>query len=398
MVSLSKIGHGTNRTQLQQEFSGRIARLMAVAVEVPSGLEVQKRTTPRIPALDGIRGLAVSLVLYWHVVVKPLLGNVPNHRILSGFMKFSRFTWTGVDLFFVLSGFLIGGILLDAWESPNYFKTFYVRRAYRILPLYSVVVACAFLFVFMRKTGHLAQLGFYPFFLQNFHMAATGSFGQVHLGLTWSLAVEEQFYLTLPWLIRFVTRKRLAMILFVAVFAAPVLRLLCFWKFSDNWVPTYVLLPCRADALCLGVLIALAVRQPERWKALTEGRYLCWILLASSGAAVLWLLRSPVAQYTSAFGGLEYSLFALFYALLLLSVLLSSWLSQIFSFGPLRFIGTIAYGAYLFQEILLLHRSMDLPHVLLFNLIGAVGIIGLAALSWKYFEKPLVKRGHRYAY
>jgi len=87
----------------------------------------------RIPALDGIRGLAISLVLVFHTMP----GGLPRHPALWPLIRLGRFCWSGVDLFFVLSGFLIGGILLDAAHSPAYFKTFYIRRAYRILPLYA---------------------------------------------------------------------------------------------------------------------------------------------------------------------------------------------------------------------------------------------------------------------
>src|SRR5438128_1844725 len=101
------------------------------AAEVPVG---------RIPALDGIRGLAICLVLWWHFAVSPVranLQNLQNHPGLLRIAELGRFTWSGVDLFFVLSGFLIGGILLDASRSPSFFSTFYIRRAYRIIPLYA---------------------------------------------------------------------------------------------------------------------------------------------------------------------------------------------------------------------------------------------------------------------
>src|SRR4051794_33765891 len=92
----------------------------------------------RVLELDGIRGTAILLVLYWHLVVCTV--NPTQGSALYYLMALSRLTWSGVDLFFVLSGFLIGGILLDGRESSNYFKVFYVRRFYRILPLYFVVL------------------------------------------------------------------------------------------------------------------------------------------------------------------------------------------------------------------------------------------------------------------
>src|ERR1700751_4546946 len=121
----------------------------------------------RIPALDGMRGLAISLVLWWHIF-GPLNGSLPNHPFLGEVAHLSRFTWSGVDLFFVLSGFLIGGILLDEINSPAYFSTFYIRRAYRILPLYTVILVLTLVADLCFQSEHLGQFFYYPLFLQNF--------------------------------------------------------------------------------------------------------------------------------------------------------------------------------------------------------------------------------------
>jgi peptidoglycan/LPS O-acetylase OafA/YrhL len=87
----------------------------------------------RVPELDGIRGLAILLVIFWHYVSAPG-ALMPNDTLGGILFRVGALTWSGVDLFFVLSGFLIGGILIDAKASPSYFKTFYVRRTFRILP------------------------------------------------------------------------------------------------------------------------------------------------------------------------------------------------------------------------------------------------------------------------
>ena len=105
-----------------------------------------------------------------------------------------------MDLFFVLSGFLIGGILLDTRDSPNYFRTFYARRFFRIVPLY-VAVLCIALAANHGKIDEQIPTVTYFLFLQNFWMALHGTFGYL-LSPTWSLAVEEQFYLTLPGIVR----------------------------------------------------------------------------------------------------------------------------------------------------------------------------------------------------
>src|SRR5271163_530813 len=97
-------------------------------------------STRRIPQLDGIRGTAILLVIIWHFVVVPVTQAPHQGEIGRIVAHIGLLTWSGVDLFFVLSGFLIGGILIDARDSPNYFSTFYVRRVFRILPIYLLVV------------------------------------------------------------------------------------------------------------------------------------------------------------------------------------------------------------------------------------------------------------------
>src|SRR5246127_3054402 len=101
----------------------------------------------RIPALDGLRGIAIGLVLLRHAIfgVTSVEGIESHSSLISALVASGQLPWSGVDLFFVLSGFLIGGILLDARPSPRYFQTFYIRRAYRILPLYFLVIALSLL-------------------------------------------------------------------------------------------------------------------------------------------------------------------------------------------------------------------------------------------------------------
>jgi len=168
----------------------------------------------RIPQLDGIRGAAILLVIVWHfVVVSTLLG--PGEGAISRIISHAGLlTWSGVDLFFVLSGFLIGGILIDAKDSPNYFSTFYVRRVFRILPIYALAVL-AYLLLWSSAAGQQTVLRetlgrpmpwyVYLTFTQNFWLAHHAS-DAIYLSLSWSLAVEEQFYLLLPTIIRVLPR------------------------------------------------------------------------------------------------------------------------------------------------------------------------------------------------
>jgi peptidoglycan/LPS O-acetylase OafA/YrhL len=358
-------------------------------------------SSSRNPALDGIRGLAISLVLYLHSVPSGL----PNHPFLGWILKMGRFAWSGVDLFFVLSGFLIGGILLDAVESPAYFKTFYIRRAYRILPPYAIVLLLA---VAIHRT--VFWLPQYLVFLQNVWMAMIGSFGITELSMTWSLAIEEQFYLTLPLAIRFAPRRRLVLGLASVVLLAPFVRWIvyhafAFHEFKGRIVAVYALTPCRADALCVGVLVALAYRTPWLCPKIMEWRNYIYAAFALLGIAGFVILLGPSRGFPFGAFGLGYSFVAALYALLLMCVLLSSRFSAIFSWSPLRSMGILAYGLYLFHGAFIdlfrwLMGKFLAPHIA-YSIgppIAIVVVIPIAALSWKYFEKPLVKRGHRYQY
>jgi peptidoglycan/LPS O-acetylase OafA/YrhL len=236
----------------------------------------------RIPMLDGLRGLAILLVVLCHYVGNPdhaPLGFWP-HRALLAFTV----GWSGVDLFFVLSGFLIGGILLDARNSPNYFRAFYLRRVFRILPIYylwtllfaaTVIVTLYFLPGHLGVSfGDLLRVPVQLLFLQNIYVGMP-HFAWTWFVVTWSLAIEEQFYLLAPPLIRFLSLRRLVEVLAATVILAPFLRFLLFRYWAPGTYLCAYLMPCRADALSCGILLAVACR---------DARVQAWIL---SHAALL---------------------------------------------------------------------------------------------------------------
>ncbi len=327
-------------------------------------------------------------------------------------------TWSGVDLFFVLSGFLIGGILLDSRESPNYFKTFYVRRAYRILPLYALTLALfsiRFLpFHWMpRWLGIFSEARIpwvsYATLTQNFWMAICGTFGAGTMAATWSLAVEEQFYLTIPFVIRRINRSRLAYVLLAIVAGAPLLRtfILRFLRYGD--FANYVLMPSRADALCLGILAAIMVRSPSGWKWLAANRSTLYAISGALLAGLGWFTYRGYGTGDRPIIIVGYSCLALFYTCLLLigvtsssgrfhRLLCSEWLMQL---------GTLAYFTYLFHLPLMeaCRRALGarFPYsstAVQFagGIIGITATIVLATFSWKYFEKPLLRKGHAYRF
>src|SRR5229473_7035726 len=232
------------------------------------------KLSERIPELDGLRGLAIGSVLIWHYVVLPAVATPATP--LSYALVLGRLTWSGVDLFFVLSGFLIGGILLDARKATNYFRIFYTRRFFRILPIYAAVLLIFPVFLFAAKRMHRGDftwlstgaLPWYSYwtFTQNFWMTHARSLGPNTLGITWSLAIEEQFYLTLPLVIRFLTGRRLLTCVLTGICLAPLARITIQLIWPRNSFAPFVLMPCRADALLLGVLAAVLIRD-NAWRS-----------------------------------------------------------------------------------------------------------------------------------
>ena len=176
--------------------------------------------------------------------------------------------WCGVDLFFVLSGFLITGILIDAKESrsPNYFKSFYVRRSLRIFPLYYGVVtlvACAMMWPGVSEWFGFdeirASLGWMFAYLGNFYLAFHNKNDFGPIGHFWSLAVEEHFYLAWPALVWICTRRQFAIVCCTFVVGAVALRTGIVLRHGETHA-SYLLTPCRVDGLAMGGLLALLVR------------------------------------------------------------------------------------------------------------------------------------------
>ena len=359
----------------------------------------------RIPELDGIRGLAVVLVLIYHYAVI----QVPESRLLYYLSLPPHLMWSGVDLFFVLSGFLIGGILLDHRESRSYYRTFYARRIHRIFPLYYLMIAVLFAGVWMFPSSPLfagkMPLWAYPLFAQNL----TGDFtrGAAWIAVTWSLAVEEQFYLIFPFIVRLLSRKALLVLMGFCVVAVPLLRTLLViegWRFEQ----IYPLLPCRADALALGVIAAIIVRTEVAKAWISERRKILFLCLLALIASLPTMLKWTSYRYVGTVG---YSMLALMYFLLIVLVLIAPTrlMTRTFSAGWLRRLGVISYCAYLIHEpvrrsLFLLLRLGKNPVItdlktLMVTAAALFVTLAIAQVSWVVLEKPLIRRArlrHQY--
>jgi peptidoglycan/LPS O-acetylase OafA/YrhL len=298
-----------------------------------------------IPALDGLRGLAVLLVLVFHIFqAEP----APAHRFLGLAYEATLLGQTGVELFFVLSGFLITGILYDAKSSRHYFRNFYGRRALRIFPIYyavSIVVLVVVPRIVGFRTTGLSWLSLCTY-SANFALAA-GSDGGT-LGHFWSLAIEEQFYLAWPIAVYFLDRSALIRVCWGSLLAAAAFRGVEEWLGYSSWLLT----PGRIDTLLLGALLALAARSPQGLRGWSRGALIAALVslaigmllrLAMGGSGSIWL---PIFKYP---------MIGLFYcAVLVVGVTASSrsCAGCILHFGPLRNLGKYSYGIYVYHPLL----------------------------------------------
>lgn len=248
-------------------------------------------STRRIPELDGLRGVAVGIVLIWHLVgalMDPSLGlwakAVYNTTILGR-------TW--VDLFFVLSGFLITGIILDKSQAPTQFlRHFYIRRNLRIVPSYALLVLVFWLAIAAGVDNYAfnAETPWWRHatFAQNLWMAEHDRWGPGAISVTWSVAIEEQFYLFFP-LIALLVPRRLLLAFFVSIaLFSCVFRAVAYLDLKSVYT-MYVHTLSRLDGLAMGGLIALLWRQPrfDEWLTIHARAFKRWCIFLCWGIPLL---------------------------------------------------------------------------------------------------------------
>jgi peptidoglycan/LPS O-acetylase OafA/YrhL len=366
-----------------------------------------------VPVLDAIRGLAILLVLLIHIGES--LPSLPNNG-WKVFGSLASSSWVGVDLFFVLSGFLITGILYDTRGATNFFRIFYARRFLRIFPLYY-----GFLFLLWTLTIplHIEWKGrewIYMLYLQNTHIvrnvqSATFSpyFKIDHL---WSLAVEEQFYCLWPALVFLVKdRSRLIKMTVALMIASMLVRLLMLYSGKSLWM-IYIFTPARADSLMMGSVLALLFRsgvelqqQLKRWAA--------FVLPASLVVLVILALPAQGLSFSSknviCFG---YTTIALASASLMTLSLTSRRFGTVINRPALRWLGKYSYGIYIIHlpaMMLLLHLHVvtqfeqlyPSPFWKLLVIVMTVAFaLGLAFLSFSLYESRFLrlKRFFRYEF
>jgi peptidoglycan/LPS O-acetylase OafA/YrhL len=321
-----------------------------------------------IPELDGLRAVAITAVLFVH----------SNFGFETPALEKMRSCgWIGVDLFFAISGYLITSILLISRNQPNYYRNFYARRGLRIWPLYYLLLI--YVFVLSWHLGAWAKQDYpnyihwqyYVFYVQNLVYAHLGSFALV---ITWSLCVEEQFYLLWPFAVRICSRRVLTGVAVAVLLLGTPFRMYLHHIRSDmGFFFTFT----RLDPIAAG---ALAVLQPRWFRH-------AWI----AAPWAVWLLRR---------GDFEYVYFALALTFASLVLYAATRENRVLRAAPLRFLGKVSYGIYIFHPLAfgifwltpVYSGVQNWPHANLFRLAGQLLFpIPFASLSWYLFEQPILR-------
>ncbi len=391
---------------------------------------LKKEDAKHLPGLDGVRGLAILLVMFSHFIV--VGGNTEITDSTSPFLKhfYQLLTsgFLGVDLFFVLSGFLITGILVDAKARTHYFRTFYMRRALRIFPLYYSLLAIAYISEAVFFPVHSAQLSgadspwWYWLYASNIGIACKGTWlaspTWIDLGHFWSLAVEEQFYMVWPLVVFLVPARWLGWLSLALVITSPTVGNLVRHHVTDTIsthadvgtakkagdLAAYTSTLARVGLLAGGAWLSLMWRRPKakEWiqklalpVVIVSGIYLLYACIyrdkISTAEPAIVCFTACVAVAAGAGG--------------------QSLLLKFFSGAFLRWMGKYSYGIYVYHHALhavwirFIWETIVKPLVgggwagtILYTLIATAASLGLAYLSWHLFEARILALKRYFSY
>jgi peptidoglycan/LPS O-acetylase OafA/YrhL len=360
-----------------------------------------------LPALDGVRGFAVLGVAGSH-----LFPATPHSAFESLAHNTLALGARGVDLFFVLSGFLITGILYDSLPDPAFFRKFYARRMLRIFPLYYGVLAVFGIAALIFGLNFHHELLSFALYLQNSDLIAPRIryyAGPTYLPLPhfWSLAIEEQFYLVWPVTV-FLLRKRRSLLIFCAcaLLFCPLLRLALLMHGVNYFIIEANTL-CRADSLLIGGALALLLRSRFHDRVLGAA---AWIFLAGAGVHILMVqllshhlvINNPTGFQV--FLSLESSAIALASAGIIALSLRPYLVKRICSLRPMRWLGKYSYGIYVLHLIIFYYLDEPVRQILHAHLSSSKGVdividglllfcmsITAAYLSYNLYEKHFLR-------
>jgi peptidoglycan/LPS O-acetylase OafA/YrhL len=373
--------------------------------------ETRQVASPKshIPALDGLRGLAVAAVFVLHYHPDAQLG--PS--IMRMIDRAAFLGWAGVSLFFALSGFLITGILWDTLGRPHWWRNFYIRRSLRIFPLYYLVLAVVTVIVLVMGSPWwiAAKISIDCLYLTDIPWLWREMFGfplQQSIVHFWSLAVEEQFYLIWPFLIlAFAKNRKGLMKLCVAVWLASLVFRLLAVGLDWSWLWPHHFLLSRAGELCAGSLLALALRDtPKNIERVMQ--IARWAFYVSSAILVILFVVSPgLSLMDQPWSTLGIAVFSIFFTSLIAVCLEPGMIRARFENAALRWLGKISYGVYVYHLLLyeifqklvawVAPQADPLERDILLVVVGGCGTVLVASLSFYTFERAFLSLKERFA-
>lgn len=332
--------------------------------------------------LDGLRAVAVTMVLYAHFFAAD--GSHWGHL--------------GVRLFFVLSGFLITRLLLDARDAARFepataLKSFYARRALRIFPPYFAVLAAVFVLDLERSKEVMA---WHALYLSNFWYALQNEWSPWVLCHTWSLSIEEQFYLVWPLIVLLVPRRSVAGVCIGVIVCSLAYRF--YWPLTGTpSLARDLLPPASMDALAVGALLAARPSWRVGWPAWAK---LSWMPLSLASLVLVWSKPVAMSPVVAWFAWICLEVLPLLPLAMLVggcSKGIGGLAGRLVALSPLAALGRISYGVYLFHAVVLALVVQAQPFIPVnvsdqgagrFVVAGSLTLM-LASVSWLFFEKPL---------